>query len=213
MTTAIDTVQAVMRVLCEYYREKDGRPYRLNETQIAVYLDGLAKYPAPVLEAAARQHMRQSAFFPKLSELLAVLEPAADEKTQAHLAWTAFERALGAGGVYRGVTFADGAIGETVRQVFGTWAHACQFETDSPGWAIRRQTFLAIYPTIAARSNGDPVTLRGLHRAEPLLIGPVLGLSTGRQLGAHDDAPSHHEAVALLSDIKSRALGGRGDGR
>lgn len=165
-----------LNILRNYYA-KDGRPHTLNDAQWAAYLDGLQRYSYGELEAAARAWIRQSPWFPKLSDLLGLIEgPVLSAEAAAHLAWTTFERSLRRAGAYRGATFIDGAIGETARQVFGTFNAACAFDLDSPGWAIRRQSFLQVYQTLHGRVHG-PVTLRGLHpRETPVVIGHVEGL-------------------------------------
>ncbi len=204
-------VEQVLEGLRAYYA-RDGKKVVLNEVQIAVYLDGLAEFTAADLNAAAQQHMRKSEFFPKLSELLAILQPKVDTAAAAQLAWTTVERAIRRAGAYRGVVFANGAIGETVRQVFGSWPFACSFELDSPGWAIRRQSFLAIYPAMEKR-NLTAVTLRGMHESEqPLMIPPVPGLPYCmgvKKLPIVDDAPlTKTESVEALAEIQRRWIEG-----
>lgn len=169
-------VRQGLSVLRNYYAV-NGKPQVLTDVQLAVYIDGLQRHSLGELEAAARTWMRQSAWFPKLSDLLGLMEgPTVSAEAAAHLAWTTFERSLRRAGAYRGATFMDGAIGETARQVFGSFAAACAFDLDSPGWAIRRQSFLAVYQTLHGRCP-EPVTLRGIHpREEPLVIGHVEGL-------------------------------------
>jgi hypothetical protein len=175
MATA-NEVRATLDVLCGYYRDKDNQPRQLADVQKAVYLDGLSEYTPEQLETAARAWIRSSRWFPALSDLRALLtEPSPDWKALAIVAWTTFERAVSRAGVYRGVTFADPAIGECVRQTFGSWEHACSYERDSPGWTIRRQTFVALFPEIARKAS-TPVTLRGIsQRDQPLLIAHVEG--------------------------------------
>lgn len=170
MATAED-IRAVLDVLCGYYRDKDNRPRELADVQKAAYLDGLKEFAPELLEMAARAWIRSSRFFPALSDLRALLsEPEPDWKELAHVAWTTFERAIGKAGIYQGVIFEDPAIGECVRQTFGSWEHACQYERDSPGWAIRRQTFLAIFPGVARKAK-TPVLLAGISRHDkPVLI-------------------------------------------
>jgi len=177
MATAAE-VEATLDVLCQYYRDKNGEPRRLGDVQIAVYLDGLVEFSPEQLEAACRQWMRESKWFPALSELRGLLVPAVDWTTAAMLAWTTLERAISRAGVYAGATFEDAAIGETTRQTFGSWEHACAYDRDSPGWAIKRQTFLAIFPHLAQNlHSAEPVTLRGIAQLDrPALIAHVEGL-------------------------------------
>lgn len=175
----VSEIRAVMDGLCGYYRDRNNQPRELADVQKAAYLQGLAEFPAEQLQLAAMAWIRQSRWFPAVSDLRTLLiPPAPDWKSLALLAWTTFERAIGRAGVYRGVTFADPAIGECVRQTFGTWEHACSYERDSPGWTVRRQTFLALFPHIAERAT-EVVTLPGLGHGKhdtPLLIGPVEGM-------------------------------------
>lgn len=202
-------VQKFLQKLCQFYPSQ-GQPHRMNDTQIEVYLSALSRFSPEQLDQAGKRYMLTGKFFPALSELLALLEPKVDMTAAAHLAWTAVERALRSGGIYRGAHFEQGYIGEAVRQVFGSWANACQFDTDSPGWAIRRQTFLQIFPSIASRPCG-PVTLRGLHgNSEPYRVPLVAGLPEPLQLGTGvpDGPPSHDEAVAVLSRMGFLPSGG-----
>jgi hypothetical protein len=108
--------------------------------------------------------MRSSKWFPALSDLRGLLvAPTVDWPAMALMAWTTLERAISKAGIYAGSTFADAAIGETARQVFGTWEHACSYERDSPGWTIKRQNFIGIFPHVAQKlTSHKPVTLRGI---------------------------------------------------
>lgn len=161
------------------------------------------------LEAAERADGESA--WPSLGTLLRVCRevtdgPQVDATAAAHLAWTTLERALRSAGAYRGATFVDGAIGETARQVFGSWPAACAFDLDSPGWAIRRQSFLAIYPTLASRVTG-PVTLRGMDaRQAPQVIGHVPGLALP-PAGVDDMRElTQAEAVSALGEVTRRFL-------
>jgi hypothetical protein len=195
-------VEATLRVLREYYCDKDGRPRQMNPVQITVYTDGLLHFSAEQLETAARQWMKASKWFPALSDLLELLEPKADATTSGHLAWTCVERAIRTAGVYRGATFVDGRIGEAMRLTFGTWSTACNFDIDAPGWAIRRQTFLSIFESLRNRKI-ESVTLPGIARADSPALIPALELMpspTGPTYG--EIAPATHaEAVAALSRV------------
>lgn len=197
----VDAVERTMSVLCDYYADKDGRPYRLNATQAAVYTEGLAPFSDAELEAAAREHMRRSQFFPRLSDLLKLLAPATDFQALAHLAWARLEREVRRIGAYRTVSFADPAFGEAVRQVFGSWATACSIDVGGPEWAIRRQTFLQVFPLIAEREELPPVTMGGLHRGgETVVIGHLEGLPAPRLLADVDRSKS------VLAEVQRRFL-------
>jgi hypothetical protein len=194
-------------VLANFYGT-GGKRHELNDVQAAVYAKALSGFDASALMAAAERHMAESVFFPKLSELLDLLRPKVDDKALALMAWTTVEQALRRGGIYRGAHFAQGAIGEAFRQTFGSWQSACQFDTDSPGWAIRRQTFLGIFPAIAARPCA-PVTMRGLHSGEPyqvpLLAGLPSPLALPESVDTVEEGPiGREDAKRLVDSIQSR---------
>lgn len=172
--------------------------------QISVYLDGLARYSPEALEHAARVWMKKSKFFPALSELLEILNPPADWHALAHAAWSLVETSIRRAGIYRGAHFEQGAVGACVRETFGTWEVACKFDLDSPGWAIRRQTFLSLFPSIAQREN-EPVTLRGISQIdEPYRVPALAGLPEPDPALAQIGPPTRSEAKNMLSDIRSR---------
>lgn len=202
-------VKQVIDYLRDYYADKDGRLRVLNDVQVHAFTNGLQPYTREQVSAAIAAWVKHSKFFPALSDLLALLEPTVDATAQAHLAWTTVERAIRSAGVYRGVTFANGAIGETVKQVFGSWREACSYDMDSPGWAIRRQTFLQVFPALQARDRGRPVTLRGIGEIDaPQAIGAVVGLPAPVLRPALEDGHelSPAEASKALADITQRFL-------
>jgi len=193
MSSPIAHVRQTLQVLRQYYAGRDGQPHQLNEVQASVYVDGLTGFSAEALEVAARTWMRQSAFFPRLSDLLGILDPPVDLESLAHAAWARLEREIRRIGAYRSVQFADAAFGQAVRETFGGWPQACRFDVDSPGWAIRRQTFLSVFKAAAAKQHLQPVTLIGQHRdSTPALIGPLEGMPKHPQIAA---APDRSEEV------------------
>lgn len=194
--------------LIRNYYAKDGKPHPLNDAQWGVYIAGMSNISAGQLEAACHAWMRTSKWFPALSDLIEMIEgPRTDLTAAAHLAWTAVERAIRSAGSYRGVTFTDAALGECVRQVFGSWPSACGWDFDSPGWAIKRQTFLAIYPGISVRSGSEPVTLIGQHPKEtPMLVGHVPGLPAPSRHEFEQLQPSRAEAKQLLDGLRERGI-------
>lgn len=206
--TAPETKQ-IIDYLLNYYADREGRVRVLNDVQWHVFTKGLARFTYAEVSAAANAWTAQSKFFPALSDLLGLLDPTVDREAQAHLAWTTVEKAIRSAGVYRGVTFANGAIGETVKQVFGSWREACQFDLDSPGWAIRRQTFLQVFPALQARASGQPVTLRGIGDVDaPQFVGPVAGLPAPvirPELTAEREL-TQAEASRALAEITQRFL-------
>jgi hypothetical protein len=203
-------VQMFLRKLCEFYPSQ-GQPHRMNDTQIEVYLSALARFSPQQLDQAGKRYMLTGKFFPALSELLELLEPKTDSKAIAELAWGSVLQAIRAGGIYRGATFQTGAVGEAMRQVFGSWSAACSFDTDSPGWAIRRTSFLTIFPTLLNRPMG-PVTLAGLHGSENAYRVPALqGAPVAAALPAREQDPqfSRDEAKGLLAAMAARRKEGK----
>ncbi len=197
---SLDDVQEILRILREYYGDRDGSPRVMNDVQIAMYLDGLVEFDSAELMAASRQWMATNKWWPMLSDLRDLLLPKSDTKALAHLAWTTFERAISRAGIYRGATFEDPAIGECVRQVFGTWDHACSYETDSPGWAMRKQTFIELFPMMLAQAK-TPVTLRGLSPIDPpLVMRHVEGFPAPEAL----ELPSGNDGKDALAEVTRR---------
>lgn len=206
-------VASALEVLRNLYADRAGVKPALNDAQRAAWIDTLSPFPAVAMEAAVKAWVRRSAFFPRPSDIFAILRPNVAPETEAHLAWATLERAITSAGRYRGARFVDGAVGETTRQVFGSWGRACMFDYDSPGWAIRRQTFLATYPTIAARWRGGAVALRGDHHSDhPLLVAHVDGLSEtagaladGTQPLTTDEAKSALSRLTLALEARESA--------
>lgn len=200
MPADLREIAATLDVLCRYYRDKHNEPRQLDDVQATVYADGLCEFDALEIESAARQWMRTSRWFPALSDLRAILTgPPTDWEALALIAWATFERAVSAAGVYRGVTFEDPSIGEAVRQTFGSWEHACSYDRDSPGWTIRRQTFVSIFPLIAVKATA-PVTLRGLSPVDPpLVIQHVAALPEPKKLLTEQD-----KSVSVLAEVARR---------
>jgi hypothetical protein len=200
VTSPVLHVRKTLDVLRQYYANREGQPHQLNAVQVTVYLDGLANFSPEELEAAARAWMRDSQYFPKLSELLTLLSPKIDADTLAHTAWARLEREIRRIGAYRGAQFTDAVFGEAVRQTFGSWSQACRFDVDSPGWAIRRQTFLAVFKSLLHRSDLAPVTLLGQHRDQPELIGPIDGMPRHQISAAAVD-----RSAEVMAEVRRRA--------
>lgn len=197
-------VQRTMDILCHYYSDREGNARKLNPVQATVYADGLSRFSDVDLEGAARRWMRQSKFFPALSELLELLEPAIGVDDMAQLAWARLEQEIRHIGAYRSVQFTDAVFGVAVRETFGSWAQACRFDMDSPGWAIRRQTFLAAFRTaFTRRHDGPPVMLSGLHREQtPVLVGHLEGLPPPAAI----EAAGTNRAPDVLAEVERRRL-------
>jgi hypothetical protein len=197
-------VKALLDGLCNFYTIR-GEPHRMNEMQVEVYVAALERFTPEELDRAGKQCMLRMKFFPALAELIELLVPKTETSVMAHDAWSSVERAIRSAGVYRGAKFQSGAVGETVRRVFGNWATACQFDIDSPGWAIRRQTFLALFPEVLKHHDGSPVTLLGVHHnTPPLEVAALPSLPTVAALPSSTTPYSHQEAVGFLAELEKR---------
>lgn len=193
----------VLHLLREQYG-KQGELYPLTDVQIATYMDRWQKIDPVALNAAALRWIDTSRFFPAVSDLLGMF--AVSEKAEAELAWAVFERLLRQVGVYHGVKFAGNAsrLGETVRQVFGSWVQACQYETDSAGWHGRKQAFLALYPVVQVDTA---VTLGGLHEGKPVVCGAIQGIPDRPALPPANKSLTRSEAKELLGTLQKRLKG------
>lgn len=194
-----------LRAMCECFTDQHGNPRVMTETQIAMYAKRLSVYDRATLVAALERHMERSKWFPALSELVDLIEPKADAKALAELAWLSVQSAMRRGGIYRGATFTTGAVGEAVRLVFGSWADACSMEVDSFAWSQRRGQFLTILPGLLER-NIPPVTLGGLHRGDPYVVPALEGAPVVAALPAHEQHPqlSRDEAKGVLAAMAAR---------
>jgi hypothetical protein len=208
-------VQKFLQVLCVFYPSQ-GKPHVMNDTQIEVYLSALSRFTPEQLDRAGKQYMLTGKFFPALSELMELLEPKADLKDAAHMAWALFERTMRSVGSYRSVRFENGAVGETIRQVFGTWGAAGQFDTTSATWAIKRQTFLATFQRLAPQAI-PPTTLGGQHRDAEVVTVPLMAglphvpaLTSGQPSKEALSGPlSRDEAKGLLAAMAARRKEGK----
>jgi hypothetical protein len=208
MATA-DDIKAVLAALRNHYADpRTGKPHLMNPTQISVYTNGLVEFDNDAIRAAAARWMQTNRFFPALCELRELLGCVnRSPKELAILAWAAVEKAIRQAGTYRGATFADPAIGEAVRQTFGSWEHACSYDRDSPGWHSRKLTFLAIFPMMIHTAT-EPVTMTGLSQGydPPLLVHHVDGMP------APPKALSAPGGRNPLAEVQRRFLEARGKG-
>jgi hypothetical protein len=199
MNSAISAVRKTLNVLRSCYANREGQPHQLNEVQITVYLDGLSPFTPEELEAAARKWMASSPFFPRLSDLRHLLTPAVDADVLANQAWARLENDLRKVGTYRAVTFLDPVFGEAVRQTFGDWASAGNFQIDSPGWAIRRQTFISAFKSSLLRTDLPPtVTLSGRHHDRAPVVLPLLDGMPSRPHLCSGDMDRSAEVMAQI---------------
>lgn len=192
-------VAKVLDTLCKHYARPDGTPHALNDTQGALYISLLEKYPHEALTGAAVQWIQTSRFFPAISDLVGILDPVRDPKTLAALAWSEVEKLTRRVSGYDSVLFEDPVLGEAVKRTFGTWTRATTMDQNDPMWASRRNVFLSIYPALLAQPPSEPVRVNGIGGIGRELV----AVETTRELplltnGGPDKSPS------VLAEVKRR---------
>lgn len=127
-----DRVTDQLTVLAEYYE----RPK--SEAQILLYIQALDDLPCEFVISAMRALVRTSTFYPKVSEIRALIEGRTGDA--AELAWMALLREVRHVG-YLGQPDLPDATLETVRGLWGSWGHLCEtLPGDGPeliGWMKR----------------------------------------------------------------------------
>lgn len=154
---------------------------RFSATRIVLYarlLDDLTL--AEVATACERAAREGSGFLPSPGELRRYVRPSADEA--AVLIWNGLAHAADVVGAYAPLAFDDPAAAEAVRAVFGGWPEVCAECDGGPGWAARRQEFIAVYKMAArlAPKADAPRVLPGLVGLPA--SGTVAQLTTGGEV-------------------------------
>lgn len=206
-------VRQELSTVRNYYADKDGTPYPMNDAKWAVYCAGLAPFSADKVRAAAHRWMQESKWFPALSDLIAILRPKADYEALALLAWSTVERATRAHGAYATVQFENPAVGQTVQEVFGSWPTACSQEIGSFEFGAKRKAFLAIFPVMMQRGDSMSPKLLGIHRSPDAAL-----VRANQQIALHERekpqlesfAPSRDEAKRIVGNIENRWESARG---
>ena len=132
---------AILAELGEVYGEA------VSPVRARLYFEALSDLTLAEVRAAARQVVKASHFFPKPADLLEAIQ--GSEADQAERAWAMVLRAMEQVGPYQTVDFADEAIHECVRRIFGGWPDACLMElSDAP---FRHAEFLKMYRALRRR--------------------------------------------------------------
>jgi hypothetical protein len=153
---------------------------KLSEAMIRVYAVGLGDLTYEQVRAAMGTLLRESTFWPSVADLRRVAAGSSPEDA-AILAWVGLRRAAGEVGAWASLEAEDGAVGDALVAVFGSWPAFCRLE-EGPEMHTRRQEFLAAYR--AARLRRLPATrMAGLCEATGRL-GP--GSTQGRLLASGD---------------------------
>lgn len=145
-----------LTVLSEYYEKPK------SEAQVEIYVLALKDLPIHAVLAAMNAHVNASPFFPKVSDIRALVEGESSE--HADRAWGLLLREVRAVG-YTGTPELTEALRATVNAIWGSWVNLCQtLPAEGPellGWA---KQFKATYRTMANRTLREFITggVRGL---------------------------------------------------
>jgi hypothetical protein len=141
-----ETIARVVSLLCEAYGRKP------TEATFSVYKLALSDVTDAELNTAAGRASRECRFMPTPAELRQ-LAGCATNDDRAVLAWAAVERSF-ALGPYRHVSFDDGCINATIRNL-GGWPTFLARLTDAEAEKWLRKEFLATYAALSRVALGD----------------------------------------------------------
>jgi hypothetical protein len=113
----------------------------LTAGRVKLYAAALADVPLPVLRLACARAVRACRFFPTVAELLAQVQPTAEDA--ALVAWTGLQQAAADIGAYASLEVDDAAAAEALTTVFGSWPEFCALPDVAHG--AKRAEFLAVY--------------------------------------------------------------------
>jgi hypothetical protein len=95
----------------------------LSDAAMEAYFESLIDLPLNVVTVAMAMAPGRCEFFPLPVRIREIVEGSPDD--QAQQAWNVFLEATGRAGGVNSVLFEDRAIGEAIRQTFGSWPEAC----------------------------------------------------------------------------------------
>lgn len=106
-----------LTMLAEYYEKPK------SEAQLAIYVQALADLPIAEVLNATSELVKTSVFYPKVSEIRAVVE--GDSLEHAERAWSALLREIRAVG-YTGTPELTETTRQTVNSIWGNWENLCR---------------------------------------------------------------------------------------
>lgn len=166
--TRQDSLELFALLAAAYPREP------MSEAQVALYEAFLAPYPREAVQAAALQHIAESPWFPRVSDLLARLT--AGDQMDADEAWAEVQRQIRAVGLYGRPHWSHRAIAMAVAAL--GWDTVCT----STNPETTRAHFLRFFAAAEAR-------LRQVHHLEALPVRLRQGLA---RIGV--DGSAHRQA-------------------
>lgn len=168
MTQARSSVRfaRALAALAEYYVRD------LSEGVIALYWQGLSKYPVEDIEAAIMRHLQNpdsGQWMPKIADIVRMIE--GTTQSAAALAWAKVMRAVGAVGMHQSIVFDDPVIHLAIDDL-GGWPKLCQCRDDElPFLQKRFETNFRAYKTRGDDIPPHPRYLPGLSDGENRITG------------------------------------------
>lgn len=150
--TRRDSLEIFALLTAAYPREP------MTEAQIALYETLLAPYPPDAVREAVLRHIQQSPWFPRISDLLALVT--AGDTLDADEAWAEVRRQIRAVGYYGCPVWSHPAVAEAVAAI--GWDTLCL----STNPEVDRAHFLRFYAAARQRTQAQqqftalPATLR-----------------------------------------------------
>ena len=142
-TEDLEFFAEIFTAVCDYYKEQT------SESQTRIYFKGLKEFPIEKIDEAFSKHIRNSRFFPKVSELIDLI--CGNKEDKALIAWTTFRETIRHEGGDRSVIFSDPKI-TAIIESYGGWIKVCEMETKDLDFM--RLGFLKAYVNIR---DGLPV--------------------------------------------------------
>ena len=127
----------------------------LTERALLLRWQAVRRFGMDKIEEAIKKHLATSRFFPKISELLDLLQGTGENELadRASLAWDEFINGMEMVGRYQSVRFTDKIVNAIVHE-WGGWESVCSLEWDDLKY--KRGEFVSLYRALAKR---DPKTL------------------------------------------------------
>ena len=121
--TRQDSVELFALLAAAYPREP------MTEAQIALYEAYLASYPFPTVRTAVLRHIAQSPWFPRVSDVLALI--AEEDTVDVDRAWAEVQRQIRTVGIYGRPEWSHPAIASAVKALgWGTLCRSTNPEAD-----------------------------------------------------------------------------------
>lgn len=127
---------------------------RTSEELLGIYYDILKQFGIEEIKNAVCEHIQTNKYFPKPSELIALIKPPESIEDKANKAWILLLKAIAKHGYYDSVQFEDKIIHTCIRAM-GGWMQVSNREPDT--WM--HKDFIGFYQSYCyATSHADIVS-------------------------------------------------------